>query len=124
MHWILTSLLLQQAVLISTPDAIPKDFISIESIAPSIIVDMRYFTTDNFVGEKIDGYQQPHCLLTRPAARALQKVQTELQAMGLTLRVYDCYRPQRAVDHFVRWARNLDDTRKKSVFYPDISKSH
>jgi D-alanyl-D-alanine dipeptidase len=87
----------------------PEDFVALRSVDPTIIQEMRYFTPHNFVGVRIDGYRQPLCILTRPAAEALHQAQRRLLRQGYTLKVYDCYRPQRAVDHFVRWAENLDD---------------
>ncbi|MEU1853255.1 M15 family metallopeptidase [Streptomyces sp. NPDC019990] len=101
----------------------PKDFVTLSSVEPTIIQEMRYHTPHNFVGEPIDGYVQPMCLLTRPAARALHKAQRKLLRQGYTLKVYDCYRPQRAVDHFVRWAQDLDDEAMKGEFYPHVDKS-
>jgi D-alanyl-D-alanine dipeptidase len=101
----------------------PKDFVTLRSVDPTIIQEMRYFTPHNFVGERIDGYAQPICVLTRPAAQALHKAQTRLLRQGYTLKVYDCYRPQRAVDHFVRWAKDLDDQAMKSEFYPNVDKT-
>ncbi|MBC9727005.1 M15 family metallopeptidase [Streptomyces sp. TRM68367] len=101
----------------------PKDFVALRSVDPTIIQEMRYFTPHNFVGERIDGYQQPICILTRPAAEALHTAQTRLLRQGYILKVYDCYRPQRAVDHFVRWAKDLDDQAMKDEFYPDVDKS-
>jgi D-alanyl-D-alanine dipeptidase len=83
---------------------------------------MRYAGAHNFVGARIDGYQRPVCLLTRPAAEALARVQRDLAASGFGLKVYDCYRPVRAVKHFMRWAREAHDTRTKAEFYPDIDK--
>ena len=80
---------------------------------------MRYITPHDFVGEPIDGYRQPLCILTRPAAEALHRAQLGLLRQGYSLKVYDCYRPQRAVDHFVRWAKDLDDERMKAEFYPE-----
>ena len=76
----------------------------------------------NFVGAKIDGYEKPICYLTRPAAAALAQVVADLEPRGLTLKVFDCYRPERAVAHFVRWARNLGDTKTKAEFYPQVDK--
>lgn len=90
---------------------------------PSMVVDIRYFGTDNFVGKRIDGYEAPRCLLTPAAADALRGVQQHLAPFGLGLKVFDCYRPQRAVDHFVRWANDLNDTRQKARFYPDVPKN-
>ena len=79
---------------------------------------MRYFTAFNFVGAPIDGYRAPECVLTTEAAAALARVDADLAGRGLGLKVYDCYRPQMAVDHFVRWARSGDETMKRG-FYPD-----
>lgn len=101
----------------------PEDFVSLGSVDPTIIQEMRYFTPHNFVGERIDGYRQPICILTRPAAEALHKAQVTLLHEGYTLKVYDCYRPQRAVDHFVRWAEDLDDQAMKTEFYPQVDKT-
>ncbi|MYS92667.1 MULTISPECIES: M15 family metallopeptidase [Streptomyces] len=101
----------------------PKDFVALRSVDPTIIQEMRYFTPHNFVGERIDGYAQPICVLTRPAAQALHRAQTKLLRQGYTLKVYDCYRPQRAVDHFVRWAKDLDDQAMKGEFYPNVDKT-
>lgn len=83
---------------------------------------MRYFTENNFVGRRINGYEAPVCLLTRQAAQALAAVQRDLAMAGLGLKVFDCYRPARAVAHFVRWARNLADQKNKQTYYPDVDK--
>ncbi|MFF6981697.1 M15 family metallopeptidase [Streptomyces sp. NPDC008343] len=101
----------------------PKDFVALRSVDPTVVQEMRYFTPHNFVGERIDGYRQPLCILTRPAAEALHKAQKRLLRQGYTLKVYDCYRPQRAVDHFVRWAEDLDDEAMKDEFYPNVDKT-
>ncbi|MEU2165728.1 M15 family metallopeptidase [Streptomyces sp. NPDC019208] len=106
----------------SEPKA-PEEFVALRSVDPTILQDMRYTTAHNFVGEPIDGYRQPVCILTRPAARALRKAQRTLLRKGYSLKVYDCYRPQRAVDHFVRWAEDLTDERMKKEFYPHVDKS-
>ncbi|MFF5368102.1 M15 family metallopeptidase [Streptomyces sp. NPDC013187] len=120
--------LLASAVLTPTaragtdPEA-PKDFVALHSVDPTILQEMRYVTPHNFVGEPIDGYRQPLCILTRPAAEALHKAQRRLLRQGYTLKVYDCYRPQRAVDHFVRWAEDLHDQAMKGEFYPNVDKT-
>ncbi|KOG32357.1 M15 family metallopeptidase [Streptomyces resistomycificus] len=101
----------------------PGDFVALATVDRTIVQEMRYFTPHNFVGERIDGYRQPICILTRPAAEALHRAQTRLLRQGYTLKVYDCYRPQRAVNHFVRWAKNLDDQAMKGEFYPDVDKT-
>ncbi|WP_189953173.1 M15 family metallopeptidase [Streptomyces roseolus] len=100
----------------------PREFVALDSVDRTILQEMRYTTAHNFVGEPIDGYRQPVCVLTRPAAEALHRAQTRLLARGYTLKVYDCYRPQRAVDHFVRWAQDLADERMKAEFYPAVAK--
>ncbi|MCT9093992.1 M15 family metallopeptidase [Streptomyces sp. ASQP_92] len=101
----------------------PAEFVALRSVDPSILQEMRYLTPHDFVGEPIDGYRQPLCILTRPAAEALHRAQVRLLRQGYSLKVYDCYRPQRAVDHFVRWAKDLDDERMKAEFYPRVDKS-
>jgi zinc D-Ala-D-Ala dipeptidase len=97
-------------------------FVDAAAVVDGLVVDMRYFGEHNFVGTKIDGYQAPRCLLSQPAADALAAVQRELAPRGLGLKVFDCYRPQRAVAHFMRWAQNADDTSRKAEFYPDVDK--
>lgn len=101
----------------------PGEFVALPTVAPTIIHDMRYLTPHNFMGERVDGYEQPLCILTRPAARALERAQWKLLRQGYSLKVYDCYRPQRAVDHFVRWAEDLADEAMKPEFYPRVDKS-
>jgi len=98
-------------------------FIDAASIAPGLIVEARYASSHNFVGRPIDGYDKPLCYLTRPAATALAQVVADLEPHGLTLKVFDCYRPARAVAHFVRWARSLRDQSMKAEFYPQVDKS-
>jgi D-alanyl-D-alanine dipeptidase len=83
---------------------------------------MRYFEGSNFVGRRIDGYEAPICLLTREAAVALAAVQRDLATSGLGLKVFDCYRPVRAVAHFVRWSRDFSDQQNKYEYYPDFDK--
>ncbi|MFE0704219.1 M15 family metallopeptidase [Streptomyces sp. NPDC058872] len=101
----------------------PRGFVDLGSVDRTILREVRYATEHNFVGVPVDGYAQPLCLLTRPAAEALHRAQVRLRARGYALKVYDCYRPQRAVDHFVRWARDLRDERMKKEFYPAVAKS-
>ncbi len=101
---------------------LPQGFVYLEEIVPDIKTELHYFTTDNFIGERIDGYFARRCVLTKEAAEALRKVQEDLKSFGLGLKIYDAYRPQRAVNHFVRWAKDLQDARMKFKFYPDIEK--
>jgi len=100
----------------------PSSFVDAATVVPGLVVEMRYAGTHNFVGARVDGYVRPVCLLTRPAAQALALVQRDLAASGFGLKVYDCYRPVRAVRNFMRWARDVRDTRTKAEFYPDIDK--
>ena len=105
------------------PTAPPGAFVSLADVDPSIVVEMRYLTAHNFIGRRIPGYSENVCLLTRPAAEALARVQRAVRARGYTLKVYDCYRPQRSVDAFVAWAKDLADNRMKREFYPRVRKS-
>ncbi len=97
-------------------------FVEVGQFIPSIQLDIKYYTEDNFIGEPIDGYTAGICLLTREATSALLQVQTDLLSQGYSLQIYDGYRPQRAVDHFVRWAADLSDTRMQDRFYPHVAK--
>ncbi|MGO4616041.1 M15 family metallopeptidase [Nocardia sp. 2YAB30] len=99
-------------------------FVSITDVDPTITVEARYFGQHNFLGTRVTGYEAPRCLLTRQAAAALARVQQELRPMNLTLKTYDCYRPQRAVDHFVAWAKDLGDVKMKKEFYPAVDKAN
>lgn len=96
--------------------------VDIRTLLPDIAQDIRYAGRDNFVGERIDGYQAPRCYLLRPVAKALQRVELDLRAQDLRLKIFDCYRPVRAVRHFVRWAEDLTDQRSKSQYYPNLAK--
>jgi D-alanyl-D-alanine dipeptidase len=97
-------------------------FVNAAEAVAGLRVDMRYFGEQNFVGRHIDGYEAPVCLLTRPAATALAAVQRDLASVGLGLKVFDCYRPVRAVAHFLRWARDLTDQAGRAEYYPVIDK--
>lgn len=99
-----------------------QGFVSIEEIIPDIILDVRYAGENNFLGTKVRGYEKEKVILSTPAALALKKVQQELKELGYCLKVFDGYRPQRAVDHFISWAKNSSDTLKKNQFYPDVDK--
>ncbi|MEU0842710.1 M15 family metallopeptidase [Streptomyces sp. NPDC005962] len=101
----------------------PKEFVALSDVDPTIRQEIRYITPHNFTGRPIDGYRRPLCLVTRPAALALHRVQRQLLRRGYTLKVYDCYRPQRAVDRFVDWAKDLGDQRMKGEFYPQVDKT-
>ena len=100
-----------------------SDFVAITDVVPDVILEIRYYGTYNFVGTRIDGYERPTALLTRQAADSLKAVSDEVKAMGYRLKIYDAYRPQMGVDHFVRWAADIADTAMKQYFYPDLDKS-
>ena len=98
-------------------------FVSIGRAVPDVILEIRYYSTFNFIGDRIDGYEQPVALITREAASRLKEAAGELAGKGYRLKIYDAYRPQKAVDHFMRWAKDIPDTRMKEYFYPDLDKT-
>jgi zinc D-Ala-D-Ala dipeptidase len=100
----------------------PAAFVDAATVVPGLVVEMRYAGSHNFTGRPIDGYQAPHCLLTRQAAVALADVARDVASQNLVVKVFDCYRPVRAVANFVRWARDLNDQAAKAEFYPDVDK--
>ncbi|NNF85236.1 MAG: peptidase M15, partial [Winogradskyella sp.] len=107
-----------------TQNKLPEGFVEVKQIIPDLDVELRYFSTNNFIGDAIDGYNSNKLILTEAAATQLKLVQDDLQENNLCLKVYDGYRPQRAVNHFVRWARDLNDTINKQQFYPDVPKQN
>jgi D-alanyl-D-alanine dipeptidase len=100
----------------------PENFIDIGSYLPNAVIDARYASSNNFTGKPVDGYLANKCLLTRDTAIALRKVQKILLKSKMTLKIYDCYRPQRAVDEFIAWTEDLSDQNTKAEYYPRISK--
>lgn len=105
-------------LLSSTDDA--SQFVNLTDVVPDAILEIRYYSTYNFVGARVDGYLEPVALLTRQAADSLRAVSDDLKKQGYRLKIYDAYRPQCAVDHFVRWAADVNDTLMKPYFYPDV----
>jgi len=99
-----------------------SEFVNLTDVVPDAILEIRYYGTYNFVGARIDGYEEPTALLTKQAAQALKAVSDDVMAQGYRLKIYDAYRPQKGVDHFVRWAKDLNDTKMKAYFYPDLEK--
>ena len=99
-----------------------SDFVVLADYVPGIIQEIRYHSSYNFVGDRIDGYEEPVALLTKEAARAVKSVANELNAQGYRLKVFDAYRPARAVKHFVLWGIEDLDLRMKPFFYPDLTK--
>ncbi|PQJ19722.1 peptidase M15 [Tenacibaculum sp. SG-28] len=103
---------------------LPPGFSYVKDIAPTIATDLRYLGSTNFVGMKIDGYEEDVLITSTATAKALKNVQSELLKKGFSLKVFDAYRPQQAVNHFVRWARVVDDTLMKRVYYPNVEKKN
>ncbi|MEZ5608191.1 MAG: M15 family metallopeptidase [Burkholderiaceae bacterium] len=103
--------------------AAPPDLVALQTLAPTVQQDMRYAGRHNFMGRRVAGYEAARCWLSRPAAQALAAVQRELAPLGLGLKVFDCYRPQAAVDDFVRWGADLHDQQTKASYYPNVPKS-
>ena len=102
---------------------LPEGFVYIRDVIPSVREEIRYAGSHNFVGCPVDGYFAPRGVLRTEAALALKSAADAFEAKGLYLLIYDAYRPQRAVDHFVRWAKDLSDTKMKAEFYPTLNKS-
>jgi len=119
--WLMGLLVLLSTAYARAADS--PDLVDLAAHIPGIIVDARYAGAENFIGEPIDGYEAPKVLLSRPAAEALKRVQAQLKAEGLTLMVFDGYRPQSAVDHFMRWIEDTGDTRNKAAYYPNVAKN-
>jgi len=121
--WLATLLTVAAAPLSMAAEPLPEGFVYLQTVAPDIAQDMRYYRDYNFIGRPIDGYLAPACILTRQAAEALMAVQADVARDGLQVKVFDCYRPTRAVAHFVRWSQDVADQRMKVAFYPRIDKA-
>ena len=98
-------------------------FVLLTDAVPDAILEIRYYSTYNFIGDRIEGYEQPVALLTREAAEALKAVSDDVVSQGYRLKIYDAYRPQKAVSHFMRWALDFEDDRMKAYFYPELEKN-
>lgn len=103
---------------------LPQGFVYLNDISPDIEVDLRYFSSNNFIGDTIDGYHSKNCIITIEAAKAIERVQKELKTRNYGLKIFDAYRPQQAVDHFVRWVQDVSDNRMKANYYPDMEKRY
>ena len=110
-------------IITTEPEYDNSDFVEIAEAVPDVILEIRYYSSYNFIGTRIDGYEQPVALCTKEAAEALKKVSESLKAKGYRLKIFDAYRPQKAVDHFVRWGKDVSDTLMKSHFYPHLEKA-
>ncbi len=103
--------------------SLPMGFVYVDQVVPELRTDLRYRLADNFVGTTVDGYSGARAILTQQAALALGRAQTELRSQGLGVLIFDAYRPQRAVNHFARWAKDLSDTAMKQRYYPEVDKT-
>nr|BFF41615.1 M15 family metallopeptidase [Tenacibaculum mesophilum] len=122
MKWILSLFLL--AALSIQSQKLPEGFTYIKEVSPTIQGELRYCHTNNFMGVPVNGYEENILIATTPTAKALKKVQNELANQKLGLKIYDAYRPQTAVNHFVKWARVMNDTLMKQQYYPEVNKHH
>ena len=104
-------------------NALPDGFVYLTDAVPDVILEIRYYSTYNFVGARVDDYLVPVAVISEQAAAALKLINDDLRAQGYAIKVFDAYRPQGAVNHFVRWAADADDVSTKAYFYPDIEKS-
>ena len=122
---LLTSFVLALALLLPAhaQAVMHEGFVHVTDICTNVILEIRYFSSYNFVGKRIDGYVAPQAILSEPAAKALCKAAASAEEKGYTFKIYDAYRPQAAVDHFVRWGMDAADTRMKSIFYPQVDKA-
>jgi zinc D-Ala-D-Ala dipeptidase len=111
-----------QIILAEDADRVPDSFVDIQKVIPDVVLDIRYYGSHNFLGEKVDGYLAPKCFLTKEASEALRDAQKELNSFSMSLKIYDCYRPQRAVNHFVRWAKDIKNIKTLKEFYPTVDK--
>ena len=98
-------------------------FVYLNDIDDSIVVNLKYYSSENFTGQFVEGYHSNNAILTKESALALSKAQDDFNKLGYSLILYDAYRPQRAVDFFVQWSKNLNDTINKRIYYPNIKKS-
>lgn len=111
------------AITVSCSNDAENGFVLVTDVVPDAILEIRYYSTYNFIGDRIPGYEEPVALLTRHAADSLKVVSDELLQQGYRLKILDAYRPQCAVDHFMKWAKDTSDIRMKEYFYPELFKS-
>ena len=103
---------------------LPNAFVYLEDIAPTIKIELRYFSDNNFIGKPIPGYKNNRLIITKETAKSLKKIQQELLKRALGLKIFDAYRPQEAVDYFITWSKQLNDTLMKTQYYPKVAKSN
>lgn len=105
------------------PEEDASNFVVLTDVVPDAILEIRYYGTYNFIGRRIPGYEEPIAMLTRQAADSLKKVSDDLLRQGYRLKIFDAYRPQKAVDYFMEWAKDVGDTLMKPYFYPELDKA-
>ncbi len=105
------------------PKKLPKNFVYVSDITDKIIFEIRYFTSYNFIGARVKGYKAPVAILSKNAALALKNAAKDLDKKGYVIKIFDAYRPQRAVDDFIVWSKNAGDVQNKIYFYPNVDKS-
>ena len=110
-------------VTVNSQNDIPLGFVHLEEAVPDAILDVRYYSAYNFIGRRIDGYERATALLTVEAAKALKEVSDDVMRQGLRLKIYDAYRPTRAVTDFINWTKDTNDTKMKAFFYPNLDKA-
>jgi D-alanyl-D-alanine dipeptidase len=120
----LAILLLAVCAVTARAGGLPPGFVYVDDVIPAIVLEIRYYSEDNFTGRRVRGYESPAGILSEQAASALQRVAAELKEFGLGLKIYDAYRPQRAVDDFVQWAKNPDEQSMKARYYPEVDKAN
>jgi D-alanyl-D-alanine dipeptidase len=103
---------------------LPAGFVYVDDVIPEIVLDIRYYSDDNFTGRRVSGYERPVGILSEQAADALQRVASELQEFDIGMKIYDAYRPQRAVDDFIQWAKDPGEQSKKARYYPEVDKAN
>jgi D-alanyl-D-alanine dipeptidase len=120
----LAILLLAVSTSATLAEGLPAGFVYIDDVIPEIVLEIRYYSEDNFTGRRVTGYERPVGILSEQAADALQRVAAELKEFNLGLKIYDAYRPQRAVDDFVQWAKDPDKQSRKARYYPEVDKAN
>ncbi len=101
---------------------LPHGFVDVTDYVPDAVIAIAYYSSNNFIGQRVDGYRANTAILTHEAALALKSASDSLRDLGYLIKVYDAYRPQTAVDHFVRWAKDIEDVKMKQEYYPDVDK--
>lgn len=110
------------AITLLSAQNLPTGFVYADQVIPDLVFEPRYYSNDNFTGRRVDGYLSPECIMTAKCAIALKSVQSELNDKGMGLKIFDAYRPQMAVNCFIRWVYNINDQKNKAIYYPDVDK--